>query len=57
MKKMIALIVALVLGLVAFSSCALKEEVKEAAEELKAEFPGLVFRKITFCSGILMLSR
>ena len=29
MKKMIALIVALVLGLVAFSACALKEEVKE----------------------------
>ena len=29
MKKMIALIVALVLGLVAFSACALKEEAKE----------------------------
>ena len=27
------------------------------ADELKAEFPNLIFRKMTFCSGILILSR
>lgn len=27
------------------------------AEELRAEFPNLQFEKITFCSGVLMLSR
>lgn len=27
------------------------------ADELRAEFPNLIFRKMTFCSGILMLSR
>ena len=26
-------------------------------DELRAEFPNLIFRKMTFCSGILMLSR
>ena len=26
------------------------------ADELKAEFPNLIFRKMTFCSGILILS-
>lgn len=26
------------------------------ADELKAEFPNLIFRKVTFCSGILILS-
>ena len=27
------------------------------ADEIKAEFPNLIFRKMTFCSGILILSR
>ena len=27
------------------------------ADELRAEFPGLVFSRMTFCSGILILSR
>jgi putative AdoMet-dependent methyltransferase len=33
------------------------EEVYCVADELRAEFPGLVFTKMTFCSGILTLYR
>ncbi len=33
------------------------DEIYCVADELRAAFPGLVFRKITFCAGILMLSR
>ena len=33
------------------------DEIYCVADELRAEFPSLVFREITFCSGILMLSR
>ena len=34
-----------------------EEEFYCIAEELKTEFPSLNFEKITFCSGILTLSR
>ena len=33
------------------------DEIYCVADELRVEFPSLVFRKITFCSGILMLAR
>ena len=33
------------------------DEVYCVADELKAVFPSLVFSKMTFCSGVLMLSR
>ena len=33
------------------------DEIYCIADELRAEFPGLVFRKMTFCSGILTLHR
>ncbi|MBQ9299806.1 MAG: class I SAM-dependent methyltransferase [Clostridia bacterium] len=33
------------------------DEVYCVADELKAAFPSLVFNKMTFCSGVLMLSR
>ena len=33
------------------------DEIYCVADELRAEFPGLSFEKITFCSGILMLSK
>ncbi len=33
------------------------DEIYCVADELRAEFPNLVFSKMTFCSGILMLSR
>ena len=36
---------------------AAKNELLGIAEELKTEFPSLNFEKITFCSGILTLSR
>ncbi len=33
------------------------DEMYCVADDLKSEFPNLTFEKMTFCSGILMLSR
>ncbi len=33
------------------------DEIYCVADDLKEEFPNLTFEKMTFCSGILMLSR